>query len=275
MKNYDGLIWKRIYRSGKVCSADLEKILNVSNVHASRLISEFRSNNSDKVHKIGRYLFLYPQETPPESILNDSLINEISVAVNQPIISGLFDDELPIVQSSFSHNKKLNGFLATLIRAIKNSRSIEAVYVSLTYKNSPTEKEPPRTLFPVSFRFFDGMWYLIAVDIKKGGEDILKMFALSRFQYIGISENKYRPKNIDDKKKVRFLLTFNSAFTQDQKNIIIDELGLESYDNVRYFIDIFEYEKFSFKRKYLSEDKPSIDSKSIYPFFTSYSEQVI
>ena len=272
MKEYDELIWKRIYRNGKVCSNDLEKMLNISNVHASRVIKSFLNNYSDKVFKKGRFLLLFPQENVPMSILNNSLINQISVAVNQPLVSGLFDNELPIVESSISHHKKLDDFLITILKAIKNSKPIEVVYISLTYRNSPTDKEKPRILFPLSFKFFDGFWYLIAVDRKNGQEDMIKMFALSRFQYIKISDEKFKPKVIDDKKKLRFLLTFNLAFTEEQKNIIIDELGLKPYDNLQYFIDIFEYEKFSFKRKYLSEEKPSIDSKSIYPFFTNYSE---
>lgn len=272
MKNYDDLIWKRIHRNGKICSNDLKQMLNISDVHASRLVADFLKHYSNKIYKSGRFLLLLPQEKVPDSILNNSLLQQITVAVNQPLISGLFDKELPIVESSLSHHKKLDGFLITILKAIKNSQSIEVVYVSLTYKNSPDEKEKPRTLFPISFKFFDGLLYLIAVDIKKGEKDVIKMFALSRFQYVGISDNKYRPKDIDDKKKVRFLLTFNSAFTQEQKNIIIEELGLNIHDNIQYYIDIFEYEKFSFKRKYLSEDKPSPDSKSIYPFFTSYKE---
>lgn len=275
MKEYDELIWKRIHRNGKICSKDLEILLNISNVHASRLIKNFLDTYSNKVFKKGRFLILFPQETAPMSILNNSLISQISVAVNQPLVSGLFDNELPIVESSISHHKKLDNFLLTILKAIKNSKPIEVVYISLTYRNSPTDKEKPRLLFPLSFKFFDGFWYLIAVDRKNGQEDMIKMFALNRFQYIEISDEKFKPKTFNDRKKIRFLLTFNSAFTEEQKNIIIEELNLKQYDNLQYFIDIFEYERFSFKRKYLSDEKPTIDSKSIYPFFTSYSEQSI
>lgn len=272
MKDYDELIWKRIHRNGKICSQDLEKMLGVTNVHASRLIKIFLEKYAEKVYKKGRFLVIFPQEKAPNSVINNSLINQISVAVNQPMVTGLFDSELPIVESSISYHKKLDDFLITILKAIKISKAIEVVYVSLTYKNSPDEKDKPRTIYPLSFKFFDGFWYLIAVDLGKDKSEIIKMFSLNRFQYVQISEEKFKPKNTDEKKKLRFLLTFNSAFTQEQKNIIIDELGLKLSNNIQYYVDIFEYERFSFKRKYLSEEKPTHDSKSIYPFFTSYSE---
>ncbi len=275
MHNYDNLIWNRIYRNGKICSNDLQKLLSITSVHSSRIIKSFLDRHSDKVFKKGRFLTLFPQEKPPESIINTSLINQISVAINQPIITGLFDEEIPIVESSLSYSQKIDNFMLIILKAIRQSKSIEAVYVSLTYRSSPTEKEKPRILFPISFKFFDGFWYLIAVDKKSGQEDTLKMFALNRFQHISISDEKFKYKSINDKKKIRFFLIFNSAFTNEQKNIIIDELGLKKHDDSQYVVDIFEYEKFSFKRKYLSEEKPTADSKSIYPFFTSYSEQPI
>lgn len=275
MKEHEELIWKRLHRSGKVCSNDLEKMLKITNVYASNLIKSFLEKNSNKVYKNGRFLIIFPQEKAPASIINNSLIKQISMAMNQPLMSGLFDNELPIVESSVLPHKKLDEFLITILKAIKNLKAIEVVYVSLTYRNSPTDKEKPRLLFPISFKFFDGFWYLIAVDKKSNKEEMIKMFALNRFQYVKISDEKFKPKTINDKRKIRFLVIFNSAFTEEQKNIIIDELNLKPYDNFQYYIDIFEYERFSFKRKYLSEEKPTSDSKSIYPFFTSYSEQFI
>lgn len=276
MKNYDTLIWKRIYRSGKICSDDLVRILHVSNVHASRLIADFVKNHSNKVYKKGRFIVPFPQEKAPESVLNDSLLNSISVATNEPLKSGLFDKELYIVKSSISNHRKMDDFLITIIQAIGKQQCIEAVYVSLTYKNSIDDKEKPRIFYPVGFKFFDGFWYLLAVELKENKKDIqLKMYSLSRFQHIAFSDKKYKGEKIDLTKKLRFTLTFNSAFTQEQKNIIIDELGLHIFDNNQYYIDIFEHEKLSFKRKYFSDEKPSVDSKSIYPFFTSYTEQSI
>ena len=276
MNNHDELIWKRLYRIGQICSNDLEKLLSVTNVHASRILKTFLSNHSAKVYKKGRFVRMFPQESVPESILQSSLIEEINIQQNSPGISGLFNDEIPIVENSISNHPKFNQFLITIIKAIKARQPLEVVYVSLTYKKSMDEKEKPRLLFPVSFRFFDGLWYLIALDIKENQNDsIIKMFSLSRFQYVAMSKEKVRIGSLDDKKKVRFFLTFNSAFTEEQRNIIIDELGLKKLDNIQYYLDIYEYEKFSFKKKYLSTEKPSIDSNSIYPFFVSYTEKSI
>lgn len=275
MNIYDDLIWKRIYRIGQVCSNDLEQMLGVTNVHASRIIKNFTSTHSNKVYKKGRFVKLFPQETVPDSILNTSLIDEINVQQNISKISGLFNSEIPIVDNTVSNHKKLDRFLITIIQAIKSHQPLEVVYVSLTYKKSPDEKEKPRILFPVSFRFFDGLWYLIALDIKDKNKQILKMFSLSRFHHVAISKEKVKIEPFDERKKVRFFLTFNSSFTEEQKNIIIDELQLTKFDNLQYCIDIYEYEKFSFKRKYLSSEKPSSDSMSIYPFFVSHTEQPI
>ncbi len=274
MTPQEEIIWKRLYRNGSICSNDLEKILKITNVHASRLIKSFLEKNSDKVFKKGRFLILFPQEKVPNSISEASLINQITFSYNNPITTGLFDSEIPIVESSVFYHKKLDKFLITIIKAIKKSKPLEVIYVSLTYRNSIDEKEKPRIIFPISFKFFDGFWYLIAVD-KKDESEKIKMFSLNRFYHIEISDEKFKPKNINDKQKIRFLLTLNSAFTTEQKNIIINELDLKKYDNTQYYIDVFEYEKFSFQRKYLSNEKPSLNSNSIYPFFTSYQEQDI
>lgn len=272
---HDELIWKRIERIGQVSSNDLEKMLNVTNVHASRILKNFADNHSSKVYKKGRFVKLFPQESVPESIRNSSLIDEINIQQNISTISGLFNDEIPIVDNTVSNHNKLNRFLITIIQAIKSRQPLEVVYVSLTYKNSPDEKEKPRLIFPVSFRFFDGLWYLIALDIKDKKKQILKMFSLSRFHHVAISKEKVKIEPFDDRKKIRFFLTFNSSFTEEQRNIIIDELQLKKFDNLQYYIDIYEYEKFSFMRKYLSSEKPSSDSNSIYPFFVSHSERAI
>ena len=61
MHNYDNLIWNRIYRNGKICSNDLQKLLSITSVHSSRIIKsgEFFSTSNKK--RINDNAFLSPK----------------------------------------------------------------------------------------------------------------------------------------------------------------------------------------------------------------------
>lgn len=273
---YEDLIFKRLDRVGNICSKDLVDILGVSAVHASRMLGEFYENNKNNLVKEGKYIKLHPQGKIKQSILAQSLVDEINSQKNIPTITGILDNEFKISSNTIVNNSKIDIFVKKILQAMKKDKSVEVVYVSLTKKSSLEEKDPVRQIMPISFRFFEGLLYLLAVDVKnKRTEGDIKMFSLSRFQYLEIIHDKikYTLDSINIEKKTKLILTFNSEFTLSQKQIIIEELQLKEYDNSRYYVNIYNYEKFSFLKKYFSNEKPDIKSKSIYPFFVNKEER--
>ncbi len=247
MDNNEIVIWKRLHRIGSVCSKDLELLLNITNVHASRLLKSFADNNSDKVYKEGRFIYLYPNSDVPESIKNESLLQSLRFS-NKPQITGILDNEIPIIINDKVDN---NDYFSIIFEAIKGSNKLEIVYVTFDLKETPTSKTKPILIVPSAFTMIEGIMYLVAVNLSNNNK--VELFNLTRITYIKTLNKSNILKTIDIYKKVNLVLTFNELLTDEQKNILAFQFDLEKYNDTQYVKNLFDYEKDLFIKKYIQD----------------------
>lgn len=247
MDNNEIVIWKRLHRIGSVCSKDLELLLNITNVHASRLLKSFADNYSDKVYKEGRFIYLYPNSDVPESIKNESLLQSLRFS-NKPQITGILDNEIPIIINDKVDN---NDYFSIIFEAIKGSNKLEIVYVTFDLKETPTSKTKPILIVPSAFTMIEGIMYLVAVNLSNNNK--VELFNLTRITYIKTLDKSHILKTIDIYKKVNLVLTFNELLTDEQKNILAFQFDLKKYNDTQYIKNFFDYEKDLFIKKYIQD----------------------
>lgn len=256
MDNNEIVIWKRLHRIGSVCSKDLELLLNITNVHASRLLKSFVNNNSDKVYKDGRFIYLYPNTEIPESIKNESLLKSLTFS-NRPQFTGILDNEIPIIINDKVDN---NDYFSIIFEAIKDRNKLEIVYINLDLKEIPETKTKPILIVPSAFTMIEGFMYLIAVNLSNNNK--VELFNLTRITHIKTLNKSHILKNIDIYKKVNLFLTFNELLTEEQKNILAFQFDLKKHNETQYVKTIFDYEKDLFIKKYIHDLS--------FPYFAKY-----
>lgn len=172
----NGFILKRAFRRGLVRPMDVTKVTGVSAATAGRYLSSAETLYHKLLQRKGGGLEPRPLAQAPEIAGEAALLEDLDSGQSDPLRTGLFESELPVVYVSWTQSlPSKSGVLTRLIQAIQHEHLLRIVYIGLRQGAEPQH----RRILPLALERMNDQWRIIAQDIEKL-DSSLRVFVLSR-----------------------------------------------------------------------------------------------
>lgn len=182
---------------------------------------------ADIVERKGGGIRPRPLALPPGFASEAALLDDLDTGRNDPLRTGLFEDELPVVYVSWTKSMPAKpGVLTRIVHAIQHDRLLRIIYISLRLGDLPSE----RRILPLALERMNDQWRVVAQDIEKDGAPI-RVFVLSRIldaePDVGRKPKKFVHQGpTDSMTDVQVVL--NPKLTKHQQQAIGRELRVEN-----------------------------------------------
>jgi hypothetical protein len=221
---------RRAVRLGRATRGDLAGFFPAPPATLSRLTSRAAEIVGIERRGAGRSAYIGPtgKFTPPWASF-DHLMTEI-VNGNDPRVSGLTDDELPIFIPNWVNNAPLDpNALPFIVRALATKTPLRLRYVGLR-KGSDAAW---RYVYPTGLERMGDQWRLIAADLQNAKEKFpLRTFVLARIIGVAPADKNCRvPRSgfhspgLHDY-EVAFAARINPGLAPDQVAVLANELRM-------------------------------------------------
>ena len=260
-------ILRRSLWKGKVTRSDLMKAFEYADLKtatASRIMDEALVRYSSILQRKPKWIEPVPHPQIPASIWPQvsagCMLQLLESVPDRFDITGLLPEDLYVIQTSLRHDisrdADMESIIDLILRATISCAIIDIQYVGLKMG----ENARWRSVAPVSLRHFNGQWRIAAHDLE-ADDYPLKFFVLPRILDAKVSFTK-TPKTLrrqtGDVVMRRYEVKLNPRMTQDQKTVIMRELGVDKND----IITLADDAVFDFKKQWMDNDltreKPDI-----------------
>ena len=218
---------KRAFRHGVATRSDLVKVLGVSTATATRHISAVEILFASAIERKRGGVRPRLLAVPPAFASEEALLHDLDGDRNDPLRTGMFEDELPVVYVSWTNSMPPKaGVLARIVSAIQASKMLKIVYIGLRLGEEPTQ----RRILPLALERMNDQWRVVAQDIDKP-EAPIRVFVLPRIldaePDVGRAPRQFVHQGHTDS-AVSLPVSLNPRFTKAQQQAIARELKVES-----------------------------------------------
>jgi len=180
-----------------------------------------------------------PDSIPPWASCGH-LLDEIAFG-NDPRITGLAQDELPVFIPNWTNNLPSDpAALTVIIQARAEERPVRIYYVGLR----AGEEAKWRAIYPIGLERMGDQWRLIANDLEKEGYP-LRTFVLARIVRAEACEKKRLPPDLPPyavfDRTVKIEARPNPRLTPDQVSAVNNELGIVGGALLLHERSVFEF----------------------------------
>lgn len=219
-------IVRRAFRHGSVSRAELLKAIDISSATATRIMSHAIASLGHLLERNGHDLMPKPLAECPSYASELDLLKQLDTVGNDPSITGLFENELPITYVSWTNSMPPRaGTLQIIVNAIQRRKQIDIVYVGLKLDQQPQS----RKILPLGLEKMNDQWRVVAQDMEDKNFPI-KIFVLPRIMVASMSRVSTRipyVKGHEDSKS-ELIVTLNYKLTPHQKQVFEHELNIKN-----------------------------------------------
>ena len=219
-------IVRRAFRCRSVSRADLVEAINVSSATATRMMSYALKHHGDILERKGHNLVPKPLAKCPKYADEEDLLKNLDSGYHAPIITGLFEKELPVTYVSWTNSMPPRaGTLQTIVTAIQRKKQIDIVYIGLKRNQQPRN----RKILPLGLEKMNDQWRVIAQDMEIKNFPV-KVFVLPRIMASSMSSVSTRSPYIQNYQDsiTELHVNLNHNFNSDQKKIFAHELKVKN-----------------------------------------------
>jgi WYL domain len=218
-------IVRRAFRHGSASRADLMKAIDISSATATRIMSETIIKHGHILQRNGHDILPKPLAKCPSYADEADFLTSIDMGKTDPVSTGLFEDEIPIIHVSWTNSMPLRpGTLQTIMTAIQRRKQIDIVYIGLTLDQQPRN----RKILPLGLEKMNDQWRVVAQDMESPDFPV-KVFVLPRIMAASMSISStripYVKGHTDLQSKLAVIL--NQKFTSHQKQVLEHELNVK------------------------------------------------